>query len=917
MTVFKKINLTFVLLFLSITMNAQVDLLRRFGLSPEDITPEMRALVSAFLKHRFEVTGVVMATDEFEPTPYTLQGANVMLTCVEDTTQMGGASVDSDGKVAAYIFCRNKLKDLRVRVRITYVGMETFDRVFTPKPDKDVIGDKLVVNLDTVVLHSNPVTLAEAEVIGELQKMYQRGDTTIFNADAYETPSGSVLLDLVRRLPGLRYEGGELTYLGRSIEEMRLNGDPFFKHDISVALNNMPHEKIKSLKVYEVPDDTLNVMTDNHLVMDMQTKEALRNVDFANASAGVTEDFKNFLLSLSGNTYVKGGAQMGLQFNTRDLPRAGEMRNVNTNARASYEQTLGKTHIDSRLNYGYNRTDTKTEGFTQLFMPGFTQRTESENSNSNRSNRYSGSVVLDGSFSKQTRWHSNVSVESSDSKSASSGSSIISDDAGNLISSTTRQSITRSNSKNFDWNGRLNHFLDTLQRHEVGVTFSANVSNARSTTHSNTTSRFAKLGDSLDVTNYIISSPQDSYSLEGSAFYNYRFGEKNTLQFAYRVRYTDNQNDQQYMNGAGLIDSLSYDKGNHTLSHGLTSSLLIDNKTINWKLSMGVRPVHLVVSDAHMGSTFRSTYNSTIFSPSTELKIKFDSGQSNITVKYDGSNQMPSASSLSASVNSSDPMNIYQGNPDLKEAFRHNASIEWQHRALLRASLTYGRTDRQVTNKTTLDPLTGARRTMPVNINGNWSLTSYLFLTKLFGQLSVNAIATHTYSNNVSYVQNMTPTTVAMGEPVKSATKWNNFNFILISGYTDAHWIAGVMANYNLDHRKNQYMNTSTHGQSVSSRFELRHEMDLGLSLQTNFTFQKHFGYELASANTTDYIWNASIGYRFWKRKANLTLEWNDILDNNRGFSASMSDTQWSETRTLGKTSYLLLTFAYRFSLFN
>ena len=228
MTDFKKINLTFVLLFLSITMNAQVDLLRRFGLSPEDITPEMRALVSAFLKHRFEVTGVVMATDEFEPTPYTLQGANVMLTCVEDTTQMGGASVDSDGKVAAYIFCRNKLKDLRVRVRITYVGMETFDRVFTPKPDKDVIGDKLVVNLDTVVLHSNHVTLAEAEVIGELQKMYQRGDTTIFNADAYETPSGSVLLDLVRRLPGLRYEGGELTYLGRSIEEMRLNGDPFF-----------------------------------------------------------------------------------------------------------------------------------------------------------------------------------------------------------------------------------------------------------------------------------------------------------------------------------------------------------------------------------------------------------------------------------------------------------------------------------------------------------------------------------------------------------------------------------------------------------------------------------------------------------------------------------------------------------------
>ena len=84
----------------------------------------------------------------------------------------------------------------------------------------------------------------------------------------------------------------------------------------------------------------------------------------------------------------------------------------------------------------------------------------------------------------------------------------------------------------------------------------------------------------------------------------------------------------------------------------------------------------------------------------------------------------------------------------------------------------------------------------------------------------------------------------------------------------------------------------------------------------TNFTYQRRFGYELASANRTDCIWNATIAYWFLGCKATLSLEWNDILDQRRGFSASMSDTQWSETRTLGKTSYLLLSFTYRFSMF-
>ena len=80
---------------IALSANAQEELLKRFGI--EEITPEMRALISAVLKHRYEVKGKVMGTDDFEPTPYPLQGANITLTCVADTTQFGGAAADQDG----------------------------------------------------------------------------------------------------------------------------------------------------------------------------------------------------------------------------------------------------------------------------------------------------------------------------------------------------------------------------------------------------------------------------------------------------------------------------------------------------------------------------------------------------------------------------------------------------------------------------------------------------------------------------------------------------------------------------------------------------------------------------------------------------------------------------------------------------
>ena len=159
-------------------------------------SPELNAYMRTAYKQIYHVSGKVFGKDEFEPKPYALQGANVKVTCMGDTTQMDGQSVWKDGRFDVWLPLRERLKDTRVKVTISYVGMDTYEHIYSPEKTKENGVDAYVVKIDSLVMESKPMTLDEAVVVAELKKMYQRGDTVIFNADAYEMPSGSVLLDL-------------------------------------------------------------------------------------------------------------------------------------------------------------------------------------------------------------------------------------------------------------------------------------------------------------------------------------------------------------------------------------------------------------------------------------------------------------------------------------------------------------------------------------------------------------------------------------------------------------------------------------------------------------------------------------------------------------------------------------------------
>ena len=897
-------------------------------------SPEMNEYMRTNFKQMYEVRGKVYGVDEFESKPYPLQGANVKVVCLGDTTQMEGQSVWKDGNFNVWIGLRERLKDTRVKVTITYVGMESFEKIYSPEKTKENGVDKYNIKIDSLVLHSKPMTIAEAEVVAELKRMYQRGDTVIFNADAYEMPSGSVLLDLVRRLPGLKYEEGKMTYMGKDIQEIKLNGDSFFKRDMSIALNNMPHEKLKSLRIYEELNDTLDVKSDKHMVMDMETKDPMSGTIFAQLHAATTEKFNHYDFGGTLSVWRQKGLQLNGSFNTQDIPDEGtyQLKKVQTFANLNGEYTFNdNASINSNFNHSYNRNETKNDNYTKLFMPNYTQNSMNESFNSNKSKNWGGGFNGFARISKKLYFNGGIDLNKSEDNGYSESIDSISNEGEGLVSTTRQINSSIGDSKSLNGNFSLNYTFDEEHNNELSLNYSTAISDSKNTSFNKSYSRFVQMGDSIRDVNHRISSPTRNnnhnimlnYSRRIGGGYYRDFGDdegengfNSFLSVGYSLHFDSNTSTQNYddvlSDGTfARVDSLHYDKRNHEFRQEFLLSYFFSNKRSRLNLSATLSPRKVTIDndqygkDEHLenkgvGLSFNANYT---------INVKKDK----YTFRYNGANQLPDVQQLSNVTDYHDPMNINIGNPNLKNAFSHNFMVEYQLKSLMRLQLSYGFTDNQITTLTILDKLTGARRTSPANINGNWNSREYLYFTIPIHDFTLSLNATHSFNHGVSFVQNATDNTAQ-----KSATKHHNFRTSASGSYGNKYWTMRGGVGYSLNHSKSDYLTNSTKGQSINANASINYDAPFGLELGIDCNFNKPFGYEMASANKTECLLGLSAEYHFLKRRlATVGISWRDILNSYNGFNATMNGTMWNESRTYGDTSMFVISFSYRLNAFD
>lgn len=274
-----------------------------------------------------------------------------------------------------------------------------------------------------------PFVANEIEAVEILPPVRMNGDTLEFNADAFQLDSNAVVEDLLRRLPGLVVWGdGAITYNGRTIPSVLVNGKPFFGGDMATAIQNIDKNSVKKVQVYDSRDreKQREDPDDKKYQMNLVLKEGKDKLLFGSVGAGVgTQDrYQGHLnlnhsskksqttLAYSTNNVNKNlgsvdqllknttfkGVGINADFDS-DFLRSGILEQNVLGARYQYDvlgtNEVGKKHMFSAnvLNR-WNKTVNTNESFSQLLnaIEG-QENTRSNTSNSEGDSRSQNALI--------------------------------------------------------------------------------------------------------------------------------------------------------------------------------------------------------------------------------------------------------------------------------------------------------------------------------------------------------------------------------------------------------------------------------------------------------------------------------------------------------------------------------------------
>ncbi len=215
-------------------------------------------------------------------------------------------------------------------------------------------GDTGARYAEDVLLKRKPktVNLKGVEVKATKIKFYHKGDTLVFNADAFQLSQGSMLDGLIRQMPGVELkDDGRIYVNGKYVESLLLNGENFFSRDHKIMLDNLPAYMVKNVKVYDkasVLGERLHKkLGDETYVMDVYLKKEYNTGWIANAEAGGgTQDrylARLFALRFTNHSRV---SLFGNLNNLNDERRPGEATTWTPDKMPSGERTQRQAGLD-------------------------------------------------------------------------------------------------------------------------------------------------------------------------------------------------------------------------------------------------------------------------------------------------------------------------------------------------------------------------------------------------------------------------------------------------------------------------------------------------------------------------------------------------------------------------------------------
>jgi hypothetical protein len=899
--------------------------------------------------------------------------ATIQLFQASDSTFAGGTVSNEKGN-----FYLEAPRAGTYKLRISSVGYQTLERELTLRRNEQL-------DLGDLLMETESTMLKETVITGRAAQVIVRKDTIMYNPEAFRTPEGSAIEELIKRIPGAEVdEDGNITINGKEVKKILLDGKEFMLGDVETALKNIPVSIIQNLKFYDQQSDQSRITGiedgEKETVLDFSIKKGMNrgymtNLDLA---AGTKHRYASRVMgsSFTDKTRI---VLLG-NFNNKE-ENAGWWNRRGLNARKMLGTNLNyddnnKLKVDFSLRWNHRDGDNQTETAVQNFYSE-TSRTFSNSNTSNftRSNNWRGNLRLEWKPDTLTNilLRANGTYGTDDATTTSISATFDEDpynyavdplaEISSLNPALLEHTINHNQTANLTYGLNKNAWamLQLYRRlnpkgRNIVVRFEGSLGDTQNENVSNNEVHLFRVKNQagLDSTYYTArynTTPGDNKGYVASATYSEPLWKGAHLQFNYELRYSQNKSNRQtydFSKDQSLPDifhgidpeyrdwdpwlytvrdsldnfldrSLSRFSEYKNYTHNLRLTLRHREEKYDYNIGFLVQPQRSDFVQDYRGIYVDTVRIVTNLTPTVNFHYKF-SDQSNLWIRYRGDTRQPEMTQLLDIRDDSNPLYITMGNPGLKPQFTNSLNVYYNNYIVRykRSIVLYGNyrhIRNSISDFVVYDPATGGRTSRPENINGNWNVNAGLTFNTALDSTAHWNIGSDTrlrYNNFVSYVAQ------DKADAAKNTTRSYNLNQRLSFGYRNDWLEITLDGNVTYQHSRNELQPTAdldTWLLHYGGQFLVRLPYDFEISM--NLHERSRRGYNDATMNTNELLWNGQISKPFLKNKSLIVaLNFYDLLGQQSNYERWVNANGRTDTRYNSVNSYAMLHVRYRLNMF-
>lgn len=857
-------------------------------------------------------------------------------------------------QIALYVFNDKRLQKGKYFIKASMSGYkDAYENVTLQSQRQTVLIAK------PILMEHDVHELQEVTVKATKIKMVMRGDTIVYNADAFNLAEGSMLDALVARLPGTRLtRDGQIFVNGRLVKSLLVNGRDFFSGNPKMALENLPSYTVSKIKVYDREGQSSRLMQrdmgDKSLVMDVKLKKEYYATLFGNVEAGVGTDgrfaLKGFDMKSSrkemffaftniNNLSDNQKADMNGQWTPQETPNGLlTNRSANVSYARFYDSSMDKW-FSTQNSISHDDIDLQTRKNAETFLPGGNLIRQSMGQTDTKATVFDSQNALHygerGKYSTMTslNFHYQRNRKYTDTYTACSDStSLLNELMERSKEKSENYHLTLTNSSTLKYITDLLHSDFCMEYDKL---------------HGNTFSlydlRYEEASLSRDFRNKYLASDSRHWDVkEGIAYdwnwpgwslhpqYQYEYKYNKTNSALYRLDKLENCDSTHYdllpSSRAALLkvldDNNSYYYTEYQNHHRLMLEWEINAVTGHNKMNIEYGYIRLPLRfvNKNLYYTRVGRHDVSAHEVFFEPEAYFTGGKSvrwelNAAIK----SEIPDLVKKVDYRDDSDPLFLFSGNPNLKNIHRYQASLLLRHEGdvqrIWNASVKYNKTDNDIAYATLYDMRTGISTLMPVSVNGNWRMEGQTGLS-----LPLDSARRWTIGNQLSVRYNhnvdMTTTEKDAASMRSVVNNWQLEDEVKLNFRPNDRMEFALLAGgtyYFIHSRRNGFNNVHASDYKVGLTTEF--QLPWSIAFGSDMTLYARRGYYKSMMNTTDWVWNAHLSRSLMKGALVAKLTGFDLLHQLTNTRYEMNAQGRTEVWYNSLPRYMMLSLAWRFNI--